>query len=187
MSVMPGVLCGALSSVRQLADDNGDVILARDYSPYGRQVAEDGTVAQHSGYGYTGEQSDAGYTQFIFLRARWLDPESGRFLSQDTWTGSIQRPQTLHKYTYALNNPVLLRDPAGDQPYVILPNYDDLLGRIAVSYYRDQYLAEMVQYSQEFSIDTVELEAALYTMGRFEGFLSDIGYHGFGYRSVREI
>ena len=50
-------------------------------------------------------QRNAGYTQFIFLRARWMDPESGRFLSQDTWPGSIQQPASLHKYLYVSANP----------------------------------------------------------------------------------
>ena len=68
----------ALGSVRQAAgalqgmvDDDGAVTLARDYSPFGVLRAEAGTGS--SGYGYTGEQG-AGYTQFIFLRARWMDP-----------------------------------------------------------------------------------------------------------------
>jgi len=61
----------ALGSVRQIVGDDGAVTLARDYSPFGVLRAEAGTGG--SGYGYTGEQG-AGYTQFIFLRARWMDP-----------------------------------------------------------------------------------------------------------------
>jgi RHS repeat-associated protein len=96
--------------VRQVADDSGIIVLARDYGPYGRVIGEYGTGS--SGYGYAGEQTDA-YTQFIFLRARWLDPKSGRFVSQDTWTGSIHQPGTLHKYLYVLANPLGYVDPSG--------------------------------------------------------------------------
>ena len=64
----------ALGSVRQLVDDDGAVVLARDYDPYGQMVSADGTGS--SGYGFTGEQYDR-YTQFVFLRARWLTPGLG--------------------------------------------------------------------------------------------------------------
>jgi len=99
--------------VRQVVNDDGDVILARDYAPFGSMSSESGTGS--SGYGFTGEQL-AGYTQFIFLRARWMDPASGRFASQDPRTGSIYHPQSLSKYAYALNNPTNHVDPSGELP-----------------------------------------------------------------------
>jgi hypothetical protein len=61
----------ALGSVRQVVDDDGEVVLTRDYSPFGAALSESGTGS--SGYGFTGEQWD-GYTQFVYLRARWTDP-----------------------------------------------------------------------------------------------------------------
>jgi RHS repeat-associated protein len=100
----------ALGSVRQVVDDGGEVVLARDYAPFGVVLSENGTGG--SGYGFTGEQYD-GYTQFVYLRARWMDPVSGRFISQDSWEGSIQQPSSLHKYLYVSGNPVNLVDPGG--------------------------------------------------------------------------
>ena len=61
----------ALGSVRQVVDDGGEVVLARSYSPFGVVLSQSGTGG--SGYGFTGEQWD-GYTQFVYLRARWMDP-----------------------------------------------------------------------------------------------------------------
>jgi YD repeat-containing protein len=61
----------ALGSVRQVVDDSGEIVLVRDYSPFGVARSESG--AGSSGYGFTGEQWD-GYTQFVYLRARWMDP-----------------------------------------------------------------------------------------------------------------
>lgn len=49
-------LGGTLGSVRQLVDDSAVVVLARDYTPFGLVRSGMGTVAQHSGYGFTGEQ-----------------------------------------------------------------------------------------------------------------------------------
>jgi uncharacterized protein RhaS with RHS repeats len=45
-------------------------------------------------------------SDLYYLRARYYDPESGRFLSQDP----IRFP---NRYAYAQNNPVLFTDPSG--------------------------------------------------------------------------
>jgi len=73
-------LSDALGSVRQVVDDGGEVVLARDYSPFGVVLSENGTGG--SGYGFTGEQYD-GYIKYLYLRARWYSPSDGRFVSVD--------------------------------------------------------------------------------------------------------
>jgi RHS repeat-associated protein len=100
----------ALGSVRQIVDDGGDVVLARDYTPFGQPLAESGTGS--SGYAFTGEQYDIS-TGLVFLRARYYQYQTGRFLSPDPWNGSIQQPGTLHKYLYVLNNAINFVDPSG--------------------------------------------------------------------------
>lgn len=46
-------------------------------------------------------------------QARWMNPDTGRFQTMDSFEGVPARPQTLHKYTYAENNPVNRVDPSG--------------------------------------------------------------------------
>jgi len=65
-------------------------------------------------YRYTGEQWDTDLGMY-FLRARYLDPETGRFHTLDTYEGSRSDPQTLHKYLYAHANPVMGVDPSGNE------------------------------------------------------------------------
>jgi hypothetical protein len=48
-----------------------------------------------------------------FLRARFLDVQSGRFWTQDSWEGARSDPTSLHKYTYTGNNPINGIDPSG--------------------------------------------------------------------------
>lgn len=100
----------ALGSVRQLAADDGAVVLARDYDPYGQLLSESG--AGSSGYRFTGEQWDA-YIDMLFLRARWYSPYLNRFVSPDTIIPDFANPQRLNRYTYALNNPTRYVDPSG--------------------------------------------------------------------------
>ena len=47
---------------------------------------------------------------------RWMDPRVGRFLAVDPVAGSLVDPRTLHKYSYAFNSPISLRDPSGRFP-----------------------------------------------------------------------
>jgi len=49
----------------------------------------------------------------LFLRARWYSFRDGRFVSQDSWPGSIYQPSSLHKYLYVSANPVRYTDPSG--------------------------------------------------------------------------
>ena len=48
-----------------------------------------------------------------YLRARYLNPGTGRFMTMDTFEGAQTDPLSLHKYLYAANNPVNGFDPTG--------------------------------------------------------------------------
>lgn len=47
------------------------------------------------------------------MNARYYNPNTGRFLSQDSYKGSAYSPWTQHLYTYVGNNPVNFIDPTG--------------------------------------------------------------------------
>ena len=46
--------------------------------------------------------------------ARWMNPSTGRFHTMDTFEGDQRNPQSLHKYTYAHNDPANRKDPSGN-------------------------------------------------------------------------
>ena len=98
-------------STRQLADDAGAVTDDYTYDAYGRQLAAAGTTPNR--YRYGGEQLDDS-TGFYYLRARYYDPASGRFVSTDPQQGSAFDPPSLHRYLYANANPVNVADPSGE-------------------------------------------------------------------------
>jgi RHS repeat-associated protein len=96
--------------VRQLADPAGQVVASYSFSPFGVPLGASGGEP----YGYTGEQWDAS-AGLVFLRARYYQPATGRFLSKDLWTGDQLWPQALNPYVYVVNNPINLIDPSGLQ------------------------------------------------------------------------
>jgi len=99
-----------LGSVRQLADPMGQVVQGYSFSPFGVPLGESGGEP----YGFTGEQWDAS-TGLVYLRARYYQPATGRFLSKDLWTEDQLWPQALNPYVYVVNNPINLIDPSGLQ------------------------------------------------------------------------
>lgn len=97
-------------SVRMLADENNDITDRYDYDAFGVLTAKTGTTVNP--YLYAGEQYDQ-TTRLYYLRARYMDPAGGRFISMDRYAGSIFDPVSLHKYLYGNGNPVMYRDPTG--------------------------------------------------------------------------
>lgn len=49
----------------------------------------------------------------IYLRARWYDPVSGRFLRRDPAIGDPLTPASLNAYSYANASALVLADPYG--------------------------------------------------------------------------
>jgi len=96
-----------LNSVRQETDAAGNVLTTRSFDPYGVPLQGGGGTP----FGYTGEQTDS--TGLVFLRARYMQPTLGMFLSRDPWAGTANRPATIQGYNYTANNPIIFRDPAG--------------------------------------------------------------------------
>jgi RHS repeat-associated protein len=94
-------------SVRQTYNDAGTLLTNRSWTPFGIEVGGSG----QSGIGYTGEWQDS--SGLVYLRARWYDPQQGRFLSRDPWDGNVTSPQTLNPYAYAHNQPTRFSDPSG--------------------------------------------------------------------------
>jgi RHS repeat-associated protein len=100
----------ARGSVRQTTDATGLVKSATDYDPFGVVIRSAGEAS--GSFGYAHEQQDAA-SGLTFLRARYYDPTTGRFLTRDTYPAYAPVPQTLHRYVYVKNDPVNHIDPAG--------------------------------------------------------------------------
>ena len=97
-------------TVRALANENGKITDTYTYDAFGNLISSTGSTANN--YRYCGEQFDS-TTGLYYLRARYMDTNTGRFISQDSYAGSTADPISLHKYLYANSNPVSNSDPSG--------------------------------------------------------------------------
>ncbi|MFN2497739.1 MAG: DUF6765 family protein [Pyrinomonadaceae bacterium] len=107
-----------LGSTTALTGTTGKLVERQTYDAYGNSNGSTRTR-----YGYTGRERDA-LTSLHYYRARFYDPQLGRFISEDPigLTGGI------NSFTYVSNNPQNSTDPTG-------------LYEIDVHYYLTYYLA----------------------------------------------
>lgn len=99
-----------LGSTRALTDENGNVTDTYDYEAFGELI--DSSGESENSYQFAGEQFDEALGDY-YLRDRFYDPSSGRFIRRDTWQGDLINPISLHKYLYGHGNPANLVDPSG--------------------------------------------------------------------------
>ena len=97
-------------SVRFLMWGDGTVSDTYTYDAFGVQIAQTGNTLNN--YRYSGEQWDSDLGLY-YNRARYLNPNTGRFWSMDTYEGTQSDPLSLHKYLYAHGDPINLADPSG--------------------------------------------------------------------------
>lgn len=97
-------------SVRYLTNAVGTVTDTYSYDAFGNLIATTGTTPNV--YLFAGEQFDQNLG-FYYLRARYMNPNSGRFQTMDTFEGTLRDPLSLHKYLYANASPTNVADPTG--------------------------------------------------------------------------
>ena len=99
-----------LGSTRALSNLAGQRTDSYSYDVFGAVRSHTGNSAQP--YTFAGEQMDD-ELGLVYLRARYYDPQVGRFVSADAVPPIPILPQTINRYPYAGNNPVMLTDSSG--------------------------------------------------------------------------
>jgi RHS repeat-associated protein len=100
----------SLGSTIAVTDSTGAVEQTMDYDVFGRLRSVTGSSGTR--YTFTGEENDT--SGFLYLRARYYDPATGRFLSRDPYPADAQDTQTINRYVYVKNNPTNYVDPSGE-------------------------------------------------------------------------
>jgi RHS repeat-associated protein len=112
-----------LGSASVITDQNGNLKQKIEYFPYGtyrygtspdQQLGtyDYDTTFPNANYTFT-DQEDDDETGLYNYKARLYDPQIGRFISADT---IVPRPgdlQSLNRYSYCVNNPLVYTDPTG--------------------------------------------------------------------------
>ncbi len=111
--------CCARSTQTKDVTTTSTVLSNSSRSPsYTASTTNPGQGAAYEQRIYTGHEYD-GETGLYYMNARYQNPSTGRFVSQDPafWALPnvlLANPQKQNSYTYADNNPVTMSDPTGE-------------------------------------------------------------------------
>jgi len=129
-------LTDALGSTRGLVDNTAALTDSYAYTPYGTLSEHNGT--SENSFLFTGEQFDT-KTEDYYLRARYYSPNSGQFLSRDSYDGTARNPISQNHYLYGNGNPLTYTDPSGKISIASVS-----LGIATVGYFGSVLLPKMV-------------------------------------------
>jgi len=115
------ILSDGHGSTRAVSGILGQIVQQYNYDAYGNANGFDATQAMTSLL-YSGEQFNP-VSGLQYLRARWYDPQSGRFNRLDPFVGAEGAPLSFHNYAYGHLNPVMNTDPSG----LMIAGFIDLL------------------------------------------------------------
>jgi len=103
-------LVDGLGSSVNLIKPDGSLVARYSYDAWGslRSIAG----ASSNPFLFTGHQFDEA-TGLYSARARYYDPEIGRFITEDPGGGDPMMPTSLHEYAYGNGNPTVYTDPTG--------------------------------------------------------------------------
>lgn len=99
---------GDVTTIINSAD--GSTLASYYYDEFGNLTQT--TETFNNPFRYSGYQFDT-ETKTYYLMCRMYDPETGRFLQEDSYTGKTDDPLSLNIYTYCHNEPIMYDDPTG--------------------------------------------------------------------------
>ena len=98
-------------STTSLVKEDGSADATYRYTDFGETTINGDNKAENE-VCYTGEIYDQS-TGLYYLNARYYNPEDGRFVTEDSYRGEIDDPDTWHLYVYCSNDPIGYVDPSG--------------------------------------------------------------------------
>ena len=101
----------ARGSVTNVIAPNGSVVKGYDYDEFGN-TEQKGEADFLNDITFTSSVADTS-SNLQYMNSRFYQPSTGRFLSQDAYSGNAYDPWTQHLYTYCGNNPTTMVDPTG--------------------------------------------------------------------------
>jgi RHS repeat-associated protein len=120
----------ALGSVVALTDSDGTVVARYHLDAWGRYRFPSELDASANRFGFTGYLFDQ-ETDLYYAKARFYDPELGRFITQDAVLGQVDEPPSLHRYAYGFANPLRYVDPTGHAAVDMQALADEEAARVA--------------------------------------------------------
>jgi RHS repeat-associated protein len=158
----------AIGNTLALTNDTEVVTDQYAYGPYGETANSSGSTLNQ--FRYVGRfgvmKEDNG---LMFMRARFYDSSTKRFMHKDPIKGSLINPLEISLYAYSSNNPIQLIDPAGtcsqtahSTPPINNDTFNDRLMRGVKEWYHNVcYTVSLGTFCEENVNEDVKLSTAI--------------------------
>lgn len=124
-------------NTRFLTDESGAVLASYAYGPYGELLGGNDAVENPFTWrGRAGVMREG--TSLYYMRARYYDSLTARFLSRDP-VRSLG-PRSANPYQYGLGNPLLYGDPTGRLTYDLTPEESEKVSEILNDLVKKEFL-----------------------------------------------
>ena len=109
-----------LGSRRAMIDHTGELMVLKEYYPFGKTWERPHAQVTSDPYGYNGkEEQSVGDAGLLDYGARFYDPGIGRWLTQDPLA---EKYYSISPYAYVYNSPVKYVDPNGADAKITIDN-----------------------------------------------------------------
>jgi len=186
----------ALGSTVNLTTATGAVQVAYKLDPWGRIRSQTGDSVNRQIF--TGQEHDLN-TDLIYFGARYYDPDTARFITQDIYLGEKNTPPSLNRYLYAYSNPTVWVDLLGyastqlgwiyhvkgeinGQPVDYVGSAKEIQERVGGKHRWKELIAG--KYSKKTSIDVYEVKGELDVPASNRG--TELSARGEALRSVEQ-
>ncbi len=119
-------MADTLGSTSTVLNSAGAVLESEKYYPYGAPRSGGITLTDKK---FTGQQDEGTSFGLYDYGARFYSTLTGRFTSPDPVAPKLGNPQTIDRYAYAIDNPLLYTDPTGLEPYSDLHRLADAINQ----------------------------------------------------------
>ncbi len=108
-------------SVTAIVKPDGNSVKQYTYDEFGN-LSETGASSFNNDVTFTGSVNDSS-TGLQNMGDRFYEAKTGRFLTQDSYSGNPYDPWTQHLYSYSGNNPTNMIDPTGHSFFSAIGNF----------------------------------------------------------------
>jgi RHS repeat-associated protein len=139
-----------MGSVIGLVDGNGQEVAEFRYDSFGNLQTPEALPSELGGdFRFQGQWLESN-TDLYHFRARYYDPETGRFVSRDPVEVIETVPESSNPYQFVYNNPLVYRDPSGEITISELTNARQIQSVL------QGVRAEISQRAKQFLIDKAQ-------------------------------
>jgi RHS repeat-associated protein len=127
-------------SVTSIIKPDGSLVKGYDYDEFGK-IKDSGDSLFKNDIKFTGAVHDVS-SNLYYMNARFYNPNTGRFLTEDTYAGNPYESWIQHLYSYTSNNSINYIDPTGYRAFSVTDDVGGTSKELEMDFVRESKLTK---------------------------------------------